>query len=163
MRGSDRAEVQSRLHLPAEGSFARPESELVRTLYDCPDVPVGSAGQRCRVIVATHPTGETKRRVGVERGGIAYSLFLTKLPQQAFTASDVVALYLHRGAYAPTLADEDQEQDEGLAGVLTPPAGRNAGRSSRNGCGTRLLELGHQLEPSPLRTTEAGSSHSRGV
>ncbi len=116
MRGKDyaglpRAEVQSRLHLPAEGSFARPESELVRTLYDCPDVPVGSAGQRCRVIVATHPTGETKRRVGVERGGMAYSLFLTNLPQQAFTASDVVALYLHRGAFEPTLADEDQDQD----------------------------------------------------
>jgi hypothetical protein len=35
----------------------------------------------------------------------------TNLPQSAFTAADVVALYLHRGAYAPTLADEDQEQD----------------------------------------------------
>ena len=110
MRGKDyqlldRAEVQARLHRPADGSFTRPESELVRTLYDCPDVPVGSTGQRCRVIVATHPTGKTKSRVGVERGGIAYSLFLTKLPQQAFTASDVVALYLHRGAFEPTLAD----------------------------------------------------------
>ena len=103
--------VQARLHLPADGSFTRPESELMRTLYDCPDVPVGSTGQRCRVIVATHPTGKTKSRVGVERGGVAYELFLTMLAQQAFTASDVVALYLHRGAFESTLADEDQEQD----------------------------------------------------
>jgi hypothetical protein len=28
-----------------------------------------------------------------------------------FTAADVVELYLHRGAFEPTLADEDQEQD----------------------------------------------------
>jgi hypothetical protein len=135
----------------------------VRTIYDCPDVPVGLAGQLCRVIVATHPARETKRRVGVERGGIVYELFLTNLPQQAFTASDVVALYLQWGTFEPTLADEDQEQDKELAGALTPPAGRYAGRSSRNGCGTRRLELGHQLELSPLRTTEASSSHSRGV
>ena len=65
MRGKDyqlvdRAEVQARLHLPADGSFTRPESELMRTLYDCPDVPVGSPVQRCRVIVATHPTGKTE-------------------------------------------------------------------------------------------------------
>lgn len=141
MRGKDyalldRAEVQSRLHLPADGSFTRPESELVRALYDCPDVPMGTGGQRCRVIVATHPSGKPKSRVGLKRGGVVYELFLTKLPQQAFTASDVVALSLHRGAFEPTLADEDQEQDEGLAGVLTPPVARNAGRSSRNGCGT---------------------------
>ena len=43
--------------------------------------------------------------------GVVYELFFTKLPQEAFTASDVVALYLHRGAFEPTLADEDQEQD----------------------------------------------------
>src|SRR6266480_5914053 len=43
MRGKDytvldRESVQSRLHLPADQQFSRPESELVRTLYDCPDV-----------------------------------------------------------------------------------------------------------------------------
>jgi len=158
MRGKDytlldRAEIQSRLHLPAEGSFARPESELVRTLYDCPDVPVGSAGQRCRVIVATHPTGETKRRVGSERGGIVYELFLTKLPQQAFTASDVVALYLHRGAFEPTLADEDQEQDPDRW-CSHSPCGQECWQIVSQWVWNLRLELGHQLEPSPLRTTE---------
>ncbi len=34
-----------------------------------------------------------------------------RLSQQAFTASDVVEVYLHRGALEPVLADEDREQD----------------------------------------------------
>jgi hypothetical protein len=42
---------------------------------------------------------------------VVYELFFTTLPQQAFTASDVVELYLHRGAFEPVLADEDQEID----------------------------------------------------
>ncbi len=42
----DRTEVQSRLHLPPDQQFTRPESNLVRALYDCPDVPVGPTGQR---------------------------------------------------------------------------------------------------------------------
>ena len=158
MRGKDyqlldRAEVQARLHLPADGSFTRPESELVRTLYDCPDVPVGSTGQRCRVIVAIHPTGKTKSRVGVERGGVVYELFLTKLPQQAFTASDVVALYLHRGAFEPTLADEDQEQDPDRW-CSHAPCGQECWQIVSQWVWNLRLELGHQLEPSPIRTTE---------
>ena len=34
--------VQTRLHLPADQQFTLPESPLVRTLYDCPDVTVGA-------------------------------------------------------------------------------------------------------------------------
>ena len=116
MRGKDytvldHPAVQARLHLPPASHFSRPESTLVRTLYDCPDVPVGPEGCRCRVVVATHPKGPMKSRVGVTRQGVVYELFFTRLPQDAFTASDVVALYLHRGAFEPVLADEDQEQD----------------------------------------------------
>ncbi len=89
--------VQTRLRLPADQQFSRPESDLVRTLYDCPDVTMGASGQHCRLVVATHPAGPTKNRIGIQRDGLVYELFLTKLPQEAFTASDVVALYLHRG------------------------------------------------------------------
>ncbi len=74
------------------------QSRIVRSLYDCPDVPVGSEGLSCRVVVATHPAGKKKSPVGVTREGIIYELFWTSLPQQTFTASDVVELYLHRGA-----------------------------------------------------------------
>ncbi len=116
MRGKDysvldQESVQSRLHLPADQQFSRPESSLVRQLYDCPDVPVGKTGSCCRVVVATHPATEKKSRIGHTRKGVVYELFFTDLPQDAFTASDVVALYLHRGAFEPVLSDEDEELD----------------------------------------------------
>src|SRR6266516_3471215 len=41
-----------------------------------------------------------------------------------------------------------------IAGVVTPLVVKRHGKSSANGCGTRLLELGHQLHPDPVRTTE---------
>lgn len=116
MRGKDdqflsQAEIQFRLSLPPDQQFSRPESAFVRTLYDCPEVVGGPGGQRCRVVIATHPAGPKKPRVGVERDGIVYELFLTMLPQGAFTAADVVALYLHRGAFENALSDEDAELD----------------------------------------------------
>jgi hypothetical protein len=81
--------VQARLHLPPDQFQQRPESQMVRSLYDCPQAPVGPAGVLCRVIVATHPAGKKKSPVGVTRAGIVYELFFTNLPQLAFTASDV--------------------------------------------------------------------------
>jgi hypothetical protein len=116
MRGKDYAVldhplVQARLRLPPDQLQHRPESQLVRSLYDCPEVPVGPEGVQCRLVVATHSASKQKSRVGVTRSGIVYELFFTMLPQQAFTASDVVELYLHRGAFEPALSDEDQEID----------------------------------------------------
>src|SRR2546421_660556 len=158
MRGKDytvldRPEVQSRLHLAADQQFSRPESELVRTLYDCPDVAVGPDGQRCRVVVATHPANAHESRVGLTRCGLVYELFFTHLPQDAFTASDVVALYLHRGAFEPMLADEDQEQDPDRW-CSQAPAGQEAWQIVSQWVWNLRLELGHMLESTPMRTTE---------
>ena len=149
----DRPEVQVRLHLPADQQFSRPESDLVRNLYDCPDVAVGPDGQRCRVVVATHPANAQKSRVGLTRSGLVYELFFTNLPQGAFTAADVVALYLHRGAFEPTLANEDQEQDPDRW-CSHAPCGQEAWQIVCQWVWNLRLELGHQLEPTPLRTTE---------
>ena len=158
MRGKDytvldRPEIQSRLHLPADQQFSRSESDLLRQLYDCPDVPVGPDGVRCRVVVATHPAGETKSRIGHTRKGVVYELFFTHLPQDAFTASDVVALYLHRGAFETVLADEDQEQDPDRW-CSHAPAGQEAWQIVSQWVWNLRLELGHVLEPTPMRTTE---------
>src|SRR5256884_296448 len=103
--------VVSQAHTSPDAPFGRPESSLLRTLYDCPDVPGGPEGCRCRVGVATHPATEKKSRIGRTREGVVYELFFPHPPQDGFTASDVVALYLHRGAFEPLLADEDDEQD----------------------------------------------------
>ncbi len=88
---------------PPFGEQRRPESQTTRTLNDCPEVPVGKEGTSCRVVVATHPKGATKSRVGVTREETVYELFFTTLPQQSFTVVDIVELYLHRGAFEPAL------------------------------------------------------------
>ncbi len=158
MRGKDysvldQESVQSRLHLPADQQFSRPESSLVRQLYDCPDVPVGKTGSCCRVVVATHPATEKKSRIGHTRKGVVYELFFTDLPQDAFTASDVVALYLHRGAFEPVLSDEDEELDPDRW-CSHSPAGQEAWQIISQWVWNLRLELGHQLSPTALRTTE---------
>jgi hypothetical protein len=158
MRGKDytvldRPEIQSRLHLPADQQFSRSESGLVRQLYDCPDVAVGPEGVRCRVVVATHRATEKKSRIGHTHNGVVYELFFTQLPQDAFTASDVVALYLHRGAFEPVLADEDQEQDPDRW-CSHAPAGQEAWQIVSQWVWNLRLELGHLLEPTAMRTTE---------
>jgi hypothetical protein len=158
MRGKDytvldHPAVQARLHLPPDSHFSRPESTLVRSLYDCPEVPVGPEGRGCRVVVATHPKGPMKSRVGATRKSIVYELFFTKLPQEAFTAADIVALYLHRGAFEPQLADEDQEQDPDRW-CSHAPAGQEAWQIVSQWVWNLRLELGHVLEPTPMRTTE---------
>jgi len=145
--------VQARLHLPPDQFQQRPESQMVRSLYDCPEIPVGPAGVRCRVVVATHPAGKKKSSVGVTRAGVVYELFFTNLPQQAFTASDVVELYLHRGAFEPTLADEDKEQDPDRW-CSHAAWGQECWQLVAQWVWNIRLELGHQLHPDPVRTTE---------
>jgi hypothetical protein len=150
--------VQARLHLPHDQVQQRPESQMVRRLYDCPDVPVGPEGVSCRVVVATHPAEQNgkkkkKKTVGVTRAGVVYELFFTNLPQQAFTASDVVELYLHRGAFEPVLADEDTEQDPDRW-CSHAAWGQEAWQVVSQWVWNIRLELGHQLEPTPLRITE---------
>jgi hypothetical protein len=125
----------------------------VRSLYDCPGVPVGSEGVPCRVVVATHPVGKKKSPVGVTRAGVVYELFFSNLPQPAFTASDVVELYLHRGAFEPTLSDEDREQDPDRW-CSHSAWGQECWQLVAQWVWNLRLELGHQLEPAPGRITE---------
>jgi hypothetical protein len=144
--------VQARWHLPPDQIQQRPESQVVRSLYDCPAVSVRSEGVPCRVVVATHPTSSKKSPVGLMREGIVYELFFTNLPQQGFTA-DVVEVYLHRGAFEPALADEDAEQDPDRR-VSHSAWGQECWQVISQWVWNLRLELGHQLHPDPLRTTE---------
>jgi hypothetical protein len=105
------------------------------------------------VVVATHPAAKKKSPVGVTRAGIVYELFFTNLPQHAFTASDVVELYLHRGAFEPTLSDEDQEIDPDRW-CSHSAWGQECWQLVAQWVWNLRLELGHQLQPDPIRTTE---------
>lgn len=109
-----------------------------------------------RISVATHPapvTKKKKRQVGLRRLGVVYELFLTKLPQNAFTASDVVSLSLHRGAFETALEDEDEEREPDRWWSHSA-WGQEAWQIVAQGTGKLRLELGHQLAPEALRTTE---------
>jgi len=145
--------LQARLHLPPDHVQQRPESQMARSLYDCPEIPVGPEGTPCRVVVATHPAGKKKSPVGVTRAGVVYELFFTNLPQHAFTACDVVELYLHRGAFEPVLSDEDIEQDPDRW-CSHAAWGQECWQLISQWVWNLRLELGHQLEPTPVRTTE---------
>jgi hypothetical protein len=125
----------------------------VRSLYDCPDIPVGPEGVRYRVVVATHQASKKKSPVGVTRAGIVYELFFTNLPQRAFTACDVVELYLHRGAFEPALADEDAEQDPDRW-CSHSAWGQECWQMISQWIWNLRLELGHHLKSEPVRTTE---------
>jgi hypothetical protein len=145
--------IQARLHLPPDQVQQRPESQMVRSPYDCPQIPVGPEGTPSRVVVATHPSGKKKSPIGVTRKGVVYELFFTNLPQHAFTACDVVELYLHRGAFEPILSDEDREQDPDRW-CSHSAWGQECWQVISQWTWNLRLELGHHLKPEPLRTTE---------
>ena len=149
----DHPSVSARLHLPPDQVQQRPESQMERSLYDCPEIAVGPDGMPCRVIVATRPAGKKKSPIGVTRAGVVYELFFTNLPQQAFTARDVVELYLHRGAFEPILSDEDREQDPDRW-CSHSAWGQECWQLVSQWVWNLRLELGHQLKPQPVRTTE---------
>ena len=129
------------------------QSQIVRSLYDCGAVPVGTEGVLCRVVVATHQASRKKSKVGVTRAGIVYELFWTSLPQQAFSACDVVELYLHRGAFEPALSDEDRELDPDRW-CSHSAWGQECWQVIAQWVWNLRLVLGHVLKPEPLRTTE---------
>jgi hypothetical protein len=145
--------IQARLHLPPDQfqqRTAKPDgSQSLRLPRDIG----GPDGVRCRVVVAMHPAGKKKSPIGVTRAGIVYELFFTNLPQRAFTATDVVELYLHRGAFEPTLADEDQEIDPDRW-CSHSAWGQECWQLVSQWVWNLRLELGHQLHPDPIRTTE---------
>jgi hypothetical protein len=87
------------------------ESGMTRMLYDCVSVPLTPTGPEVRLVIATHPATDAAPAVGIERDGTVYELFVSTLPSPAFTASDVLDLYVHRGSFEAVLADEDKEQE----------------------------------------------------
>jgi len=152
----DRAAIQARLHVPADQHLNHAESGVCRALYDYPDQRLSESGPLVRVIVATHPAPakkKKKRQVGLIRDGIVDERFLTNLPQSAFTASDVVSLYLHRGSCETALQDEDQELEPDRW-CSSSAWGQEAWQIVAQWTWNLRLALGHQLLPEPLRTTE---------
>jgi hypothetical protein len=145
--------VQQRLaHAPDQVS-THPESGMARALYDCASVPLTPTGPDVRLVVATHAGTSTSPAVGIEREGMVYELFVSTLPAPAFTASDVLDLYLHRGSFETALADEDVEQDMDRWCSHTS-CGQEFAQILAQWTWNIRLELGQQLSPAERRTTE---------
>ncbi len=150
----DRAEVQAVLARPPVEICTHPESGAARALYDCPDISLcGPEGPRVRLIVATHPATSAPHKIGKKRDGVIYELFVTRLPAPAFSAKDVLDLYLHRGSFETVLADEDVEQDSDRW-VSHTPCGQEFFQILAQWIWNLRLELGQHLSPTAMRTTE---------
>jgi len=145
--------VQQRLAHPPDQISTHAESGMTRALYDCTAVPLTAAGPTARLVIATHPARDPDPAVGVERDGVVYELFVSTLPTPAFTASDVLDLYLHRGSFETVLADEDKEQEMDRWYSHTP-WGQEFAQILGQWVWNLRLELGQQLSPTEVRTTE---------
>lgn len=136
-----------------DGVSTHAESGMTRALYDCASVPLTPAGPNVRLVVATHPGTSTDPTVGVEHDGTVYELFVSTLPSPAFTASDILKLYLHRGSFETVLADEDKEQEMDRW-YSHAPCGQEFAQILAQWAWNIRLELGRQLSQAELRTTE---------
>jgi hypothetical protein len=63
------------------------------------------------VVVRIERFDKRKRVVGKCNGKYIHELFLTSLPVEQFTATNVLNLYNGRGGFEQTLSEEDTEQD----------------------------------------------------
>jgi hypothetical protein len=128
--------VQARLHLPADQFQQRPERQVVRSLYDCPEVPVGPEGVLCRVVVATHPAGKKKSPVGVTRAGWSTNSFSPTCREpriHRLRCRRTVSASRGRSRLRSPMRIGNKTR---IAGAATQPGGRSAGKWCRNGCGT---------------------------
>ena len=158
----DLEQVQSQLRRAPDQVCTHPESGMQRALYDCASVPLTPAGPEVRLVIATHPGNSSDPAVGTERDGVVYELFMSTLPSLAFTASDVLDLYLHRGSFETVLADEDEEQQMDRWCSHTP-YGQEFAQIIAQWAWNIRMELGQQLSQEELRTTEFASAHESGT
>jgi len=146
--------VVARLTLPPDAYTTHPESGVRRALFDCPDIALHPTGARVRLIIATHPaTSTSKPPIGILRAETVYELFLTTVPPVAFTCTDVLALYLHRGSFETVLWDEDVEQNLDRWCSRTA-SGQEFWHILNQWLWNIRLDFGQHLSPSPMCLTE---------
>jgi hypothetical protein len=154
--------VQARLAQPPDQQTTHPETGTCRALFDFPNLSLSPTGPRTRVIVAAWEAPDSPVKVGTTRGENVYELFYTALPVGAFTPADVVALYLHRGAFETVLADEDKEQEPDRW-CSHSAWGQEFWLIIAQWTWNLRLELGHALHPMPMRTTEFAAAQQEPV
>lgn len=147
-----RPEVLAVLARPPAARCLHPASGMIRDVYDCPSIRLVRGGPCVRIVIATHPATDDPPKVGQQRDGVVYELFVSTLLAPAITANDLLDLYLHRGSFETVLADEDGEQDPDRWCSHTP-WGQEFWHILSQWVWNLRLECGQQCFPAPLRTT----------
>jgi hypothetical protein len=103
--------IRSALAAGTTVSLTHPDTGVTRQLFDVPGVVWKSGDKQCtvRVIVARGPKPDRPVRIGKLIGEHVYELFVTTAEPECFHAADIVSMYLHRGQFEATLAQEDRE------------------------------------------------------
>jgi hypothetical protein len=147
-----RPEVLAVLARPPAARCLHPASGMIRDVYDCPSICLVRGGPCVRIVIATHPATDDPPKVGQQRDGVVYELFISTLLAPAITTNDLLDLYLHRGSFETVLADEDWEQDPDRWCSHTP-WGQEFWQILSQWVWNLRLECGQQCFPAPLRTT----------
>jgi hypothetical protein len=104
--------VRAALEAGTTVRLTHPDTNVTRELYDVPDVVWKSGDNECtvRIIVArSRKDPDRPVRIGKLIGQDVYELFVTTADPAGFHAADIVSMYLHRGQFEATLAQEDRE------------------------------------------------------
>jgi hypothetical protein len=153
-----RPEVLAVLSRPPAARCIHPESGMIRDLYDCPSIRLLRRGPSVRVLIATHLATDDPPKVGQQRNGVVYELFVSTILAPEMTASDLLDVYRHRGSFETVLADEDEEQDPDRWCSHTP-CGQEFWQILSQWVWNLRLECGQQCSPTPLRTTAFASAN----
>lgn len=131
---------------------------MTRELYDCSSIRLPRKGPCVRVVIATHPATDDSPKVGQQRNGVVYELFVSTVLTPAMTANDLLDLYVHRGSFETVLADEDGEQDPDRWCSHTS-CGQEFWQILSQWIWNLRLEFGQSCSPTPLRTTAFAEAH----
>lgn len=106
--------IASVLKQAPHATITYPDSPHSRDLFDIPCLDSTRRGYHepmRLVVVRMERFDKRKRAVGKCQGKYIHELFLTSLPVEQFTATDVLNLYNGRGGFEQVLSEEDREQD----------------------------------------------------
>ncbi|MDO9016513.1 MAG: hypothetical protein Q7V43_06340 [Myxococcales bacterium] len=150
--------VQAVIAQAPHATYASPDSPVRRDAWQVLDLPWVAAKDPAdavvtRLIITRRPTMEKgKPRVGKRVGDHVFELFVTDRSASSWSIEDVLSVYLARGGFEATLAQEDRERD--LDRTLSwSPAGQSLWTLIGQLAWNVRVRLGAALIPTALRVT----------
>jgi hypothetical protein len=155
----DSATVKAALAAGTTVRMTHPDSGMMRDVFDVPSIAWPSSDDstpRVRLVVtrSTFPA-DKKHRVGRRVGNDVFELFVTDRPVTSLHAADVVSVYLLRGQFEASLAQEERELPTGHW-ASNHPEGQRLWHLLAQWVWNLRLWLGDQLRETdaPLRRTD---------